>query len=360
MEVKKSKFVVLFSGFMAVIATLFLSASCGGQSDAKFKNLTDEQVIEHLVQAIETGDRKTFDQLIGRVSDINALIPLDEDWQYSLLGLACKHKRTEIAEKIIALGADINTGKSDDIFVNDALWIAVENEDIGLAKFLLSKGADPNLLQNEWGVNVLSLSCRLNHYDIAKLLIAAGAKVDGPGDLGFVEFPDYPIIDAIRNNNLALVQLLIDNNCTISYHIGDGSGSIFDIAMENNNREMLNLLRKYATADEKAYFGIPDPMFPIPKRDGVIIPFYQFVPPEEGYAVTTYLYATSFMETYKEQLRKAGFVDHGAVMSVDSLWMYERSSDNATLVVEMRHGKDENGDFTFSIGMYVNYLSNND
>ena len=118
------------------------------------------------------------------------------------------------------------------------------------------------------------------------------------------------------------------------------------------------LLRNHATSSDD-YSGIPDSMFPIPMRDGVIIPYDRFSPPEDGYEVTTYLYATNFMETYKEQLRKAGFVDLGEAMSVQSLWRYERSSDGATLFVEMRQGEDETGKVLFSIGMFVNYLSNN-
>ena len=354
----KSKFVILLSGFLAVIAIIFQLSSCTGQSGMKFKNLTDEEVYAHLVEAIETGDRKTFDQLISRVSDINALIPY-EDCEYSLLGLACKYKRLQMVEKIIRLDADLDTGKADEIFVNDALWIAVESEDLGLVKLLLSKGANPNRVQNEWGGNVLSLSCRLNHYDIAKLLIEAGAKADGTGDSGFGEYPDYPVISAVRNNNIALVQLLIDNNCTVSNDIWDGEGTVFEIAAEHSNSKMLDLLRRHATASKNEYFNIPDSMFPIPMRDGAIIPYDRYCPPEEGYAVTTYLYATNFMEIYKEQLRRAGFVDHGAVMSIDALWMYERSSDGATLVVEMCQGGDETGKVVFSIGMYVNFLSNN-
>jgi hypothetical protein len=225
-------------------------------------------------------------------------------------------------------------------------------------KLLLSKGANPNHAQNEWGANVLSLSCRNNNYDIAKQLIEAGAKADGIGGLASGEYPDYPVIGAVRNNNIALVQLLIDNNCTISHDIVDGQGSIFDIAAENNFMEMMDLLRKHAATSDD-YSGIPDSMFPIPMRYEQIITYDRFSPPEVGYEVTTYLYATNFMETYKEQLRSAGFVDHGAVMSVDALWMYERSSDGATLVVEMRQGEDETGKAVFSIGMLVNYLSIN-
>ena len=100
------------------------------------------------------------------------------------------------------------------------------------------------------------------------------------------------------------------------------------------------------------YIDIPDSMFPIPMLDGVVIPYEWCAPPEEGYEVTSYVFVgESFMESYKEQLQDAGFVDNGSVGWIESLWRYEREEDGATLIVEMFH-EDER----FVINMYVNYL----
>ena len=250
MKIKKSKLFILFSGFWAAIAIIFLTASCGGTSGAKL-NLSTEEVYAALQKAIETDDQKSFDELIPYVPNMDTLYILyqeahREDLHFSLLGFACKHKRLKMAEQIIGKGADINIGKEDEVFAYDALWVAVESEDAGLVKLLLSKGADPNNVHTEWGLTVLSKSCSLNNYDIAKLLLGAGAKADGAGDFGFSEYPDYPIVNAVRNNNIKLVQLLIDNNCTVNSNIGDSMGSIFMIAEENKNPEMVALLRKHA------------------------------------------------------------------------------------------------------------------
>jgi len=104
--------------------------------------------------------------------------------------------------------------------------------------------------------------------------------------------------------------------------------------------------------DPDIYIDIPDSMFPIPMLDGVVIPYEWCAPPEEGYEVTSYVYVgESFMESYKEQLQDAGFVDNGSVGWIESLWRYEREEDGATLIVEMFH-EDER----FVINMYVNYL----
>ena len=54
------------------------------------------------------------------------------------------------------------------------------------------------------------------------------------------------------------------------------------------------------------YSSIPDPMFPVPMQYGVIIPYDGFSPPEES----LYMYEDdSFKESYKRQLRDAGFVE---------------------------------------------------
>ena len=254
-----------------LIMVLTVSVSCGQQKSgetrsqnvavenaAQVTNVTAEPVDpplegqalhEALTKAIRTDDRATFDRLISQVADINVMIPFEEpgdvDREYSLLGFACKFKRCAMAEKIIARNADITVGQCDEYICNDALYLAVESEDLCIVKLLLKKGANPNQPQTETGLTVLSVSCRNGgNYDIAKLLIENGAEVDGLGDTGF-DYIIYPLLDAIESNNIALVQLLIDNNCTVD--ISDTEGRTpFTIAAEINNPQMLELLQKHA------------------------------------------------------------------------------------------------------------------
>jgi len=83
------------------------------------------------------------------------------------------------------------------------------------------------------------------------------------------------------------------------------------------------------------YANIPDSIFPIPMRDGEVIPYDRFNPSGHGLFVGYGFSDISVMEIYKEQLRSAGFSDLGRVMSVDWLWRYDRESDGATFIVEM-------------------------
>ena len=102
------------------------------------------------------------------------------------------------------------------------------------------------------------------------------------------------------------------------------------------------------------YANIPDNMFPVPMRDGVVIPYDSFSPPyhESDIAICYGFTDVGVMELYKEQLRTAGFVDYGTVHSVESLWQFERSDTGATLIVEMNSEEE-----LFSMNMYVNYLN---
>ena len=111
-----------------------------------------------------------------------------------------------------------------------------------LVKLLLNNDADPNDWIGENAYTVLSASCRLNNYEISKLLIENGAKVDGEGESGFGMI-HYPLLNAVRSNNIKLVQLLIDNNCTIDIRNEEGT-TPFTIAELNENQEILDLLKK--------------------------------------------------------------------------------------------------------------------
>jgi FOG: Ankyrin repeat len=202
-----------------------------------------KNIYPQLIKAIKTDDKSTFDKLINHIPNIDSLIQENKnDNFYTLLGFACKYKRCHFVEQLINLNANVGIGESDEIFVCDALSVAVESEDMCLVKLLLNNGAKPNRWNSETGCTVLSISCMLNNYDISKLLIESGAKVDGLGDTGF-GYINYPLLHAIGSNNIKLVQLLIDNNCTID--INDNQGDTpFTIAERNENQEILDLLKK--------------------------------------------------------------------------------------------------------------------
>ena len=133
----------------------------------------------------------------------------------------------------------------------------------------------------------------------------------------------------------------------------DAYYKIEDVEWTPFTTENVNNLKKW---DELKYFysGIPDRMFPIPIRSGAVIPYNSFSPPEEGWVVTSYKYEDAgFKESYKKQLREAGFVElEDTPQGMESLWRYDRSADGATLMVELINEENQ-----LAIQMYVNYFN---
>lgn len=103
-------------------------------------------------------------------------------------------------------------------------------------------------------------------------------------------------------------------------------------------------------SNPNSYSNIPHSIFPIPMRDGLVIPYDQFSPPDYVWGVAYTYEDKSVMESYKAQLAEVGFVDYGAVQSVESLWRYELPNDDGSFTVEMYSEGD-----TFSMNMYIGY-----
>jgi len=77
--------------------------------------------------------------------------------------------------------------------------------------------------------------------------------------------------------------------------------------------------------ESSMYAKIPDIMFPIPMRDGEIIP-YDWVRFPYDISAQYGFFDMSVMEIYKEQLRDAGFSqgspEEDAAVSLESIWLY--------------------------------------
>lgn len=132
----------------------------------------------------------------------------------------------------------------------------------------------------------------------------------------------------------------------------DWTGDTYCYAWVNSSTGMIDF--EEATYSKEAssnlYGNIPHSMFPIPIRDGVVIPYDQFSPPDCVWGVTYMYKDKSVMESYQAQLKDIGFVDYKTVQSVESLWQYKRDNDGAIFTVEM-YSEGE----MFSMNMYVVY-----
>ncbi|NJB72460.1 ankyrin repeat protein [Saonia flava] len=89
---------------------------------------------------------------------------------------------------------------------------------IPVVKFLLEKGANPNVAANNtFKVAPIHSACAISNLEIVKLLIEGGADVNAKQMKGVT-----PIHSAAHNGQNQLIQLLIDNGANIHAKTEDG------------------------------------------------------------------------------------------------------------------------------------------
>lgn len=109
------------------------------------------------------------------------------------------NKVTEALNKpgsVIVNARDLTTGQS-------ALHYVVERRDTTWVRFLVSKGANPNVADRN-GVTPLQLAANLGWTDGVEALVGAGASVDVTNVAG-----ETPLIAAVHRRDAALVRVLL-------------------------------------------------------------------------------------------------------------------------------------------------------
>lgn len=130
---------------------------------------------------------------------------------------------------------DITSGETGLHFVvarSDALWV----------RFLLQRGADPNI-RNKKGMTPLQLATALGFTDGVEALIKGGATVNVSDQTG-----ETPLIAAVHARNVALVRLLLDKGADPDHN--DNSGRSARTYMELLSGNTL-LKQEFANADTK-------------------------------------------------------------------------------------------------------------
>lgn len=122
------------------------------------------------------------------------------------------------------------------------LHIAVQRSDILWVRFLLQKGADPNI-RNKKGATPLQLATALGFTEGVAALIKDGAGVDVADQTG-----ETPLITAVHARNLALVRLLLEKGADPDRNDNSGRSARNYMELQAGNSM---LKQEFADADAK-------------------------------------------------------------------------------------------------------------
>ena len=152
---------------------------------------------------------------------------------YTPLHQAILRKKGELANRLIALGADPNvTTKSK----QSALHIAISRSDIAAAQAVIAAGADLTLRDGS-GWTPLHLATAKNKIELAELLLKSGADINALSDAG-----GTPLHEASVSGSAALIQLLLDHGVDASIVSKTGKTAL-DHAVEFKNAAAIELLQ---------------------------------------------------------------------------------------------------------------------
>lgn len=118
---------------------------------------------------------------------------------------AVKERDGEKATALIVEPGSIVVNHKDPGSGEGALHILTRERDLTWLRFMLGKGANPNL-QDKQGNTALVLAAQLGWRDGAEALLGRGAKVDLANNRG-----ETPLIFAVQHRNLDMVRLLVSN-----------------------------------------------------------------------------------------------------------------------------------------------------
>ena len=194
------------------------------------------------IKAIKNNNLVELAANMKYINNVDSFIPLDSYHSYSLLGYACLYKNKPAIQKLIAMKANIDEAFCDEVFIYDALYMAIDNEDEGLVKQLLAMGADPNRPYNENGLCPLVASCYVNNVAIASLLLKHGAKADGLGNLGG-DYIECPLIKAVIKGNKDMVLLLLKHGAKKGIKDEEGRTALY-YAKQQKNTSIIQILEK--------------------------------------------------------------------------------------------------------------------
>ena len=171
---------------------------------------------------------------------------------YKFLEAVKDRKGDEVTDMLNKPGSTIVNTR--DITSGDTgLHIVVARSDAVWIRFLLQRGADPNI-RNKKGLTPLQLATSLGFTEGVEALIKGGAGVNVSDQTG-----ETPLIAAIHARNVALVRLLLEKGADPDHNDNSGRSARNYVAVMSGNtlmqQELDNADAKRAEAGTKRNYG---------------------------------------------------------------------------------------------------------
>ena len=152
-----------------------------------------------------------------------------------------------IKELVLNYGKDINQTGEEDI---GGLYQAIKHNNIKAVKFFIENNANVEIATFD-GTTPLVLAIEENKPKIVELLIKEG-KANIYGSYAGEEIDKYPIYCAVKNKNLNMIKILLNNNFDLKRE-----PSILSYAIENGDENIIKyLIEKGSDIDDTSINGI--------------------------------------------------------------------------------------------------------
>ena len=160
--------------------------------------------------------------------------------RYTALHLAMRPSTVQVAELLIAHGADVNARTKEGIM---PLTFVAANNAVQVAELLIAHGADVNA-RTETGWTPLHSAASGNSVQVAELLIAHGADVNARYETnGWT-----PLHSAVYHNAVRVAELLIAHGADVNAR-DDWIGTPLDHAKKRGYSQLADLLRAHKAKD---------------------------------------------------------------------------------------------------------------
>jgi ankyrin repeat protein len=221
-------------------------------------NAVDERDYTPLTIAAYVGEREIAELLVAKGALLN---PVDVKG-LSPLHYAASAGNLEIAKMLIAKGAQINAQSRD--YTQESGWVSVSGNTVSarnvssrkiiegrtplqlaaknghkeMAELLIAKGANVNMRDN-YGSTALHWAAANNHKTVAEVLVSKGAEINARNNSGAI-----PLHSAAVWGSKDMAEFLVAKGAEINAKNADGLTPL-GVAVKNKKDEVADYLRKH-------------------------------------------------------------------------------------------------------------------